>query len=173
MSLYITSKINHTTSGLIGEHIATAAILGRGWACAMVQQDGFDLVAINDQDAYRVQVKSCRITARTGNRKSLQFPLGIGKEKRLPKRGDYDILACVSTEMRCVYFVPIFDIDVAKYTLKQSYFNPQFEQDSWEYTIQELTNEKKITKSPSLRYNRSRDGSSRNRIVSPPKRRGS
>jgi len=52
--------ITHTTAGLIGEHIATAAILQRGWGCAMAQADGMDLIAWNKETGQKllVQVKS-------------------------------------------------------------------------------------------------------------------
>ena len=101
--------ITHTTAGLVGEHIATAAILQRGWGCAMAQADGMDLIAWNKETGQKllVQVKSCQVS-RTSKGNSAQFQLGLGgvkdregvKRKRLPNKNDYDLLALVSSEQR-------------------------------------------------------------------------
>lgn len=169
--MYISEKITHTTAGLVGEHIATAAILQRAWGCAMTQQDGFDLIAVNGRESYRVQVKSCALSFRP--RQSCQFIIGIGKSKRLPTREDWDIIALVSSEQRSVIFKPLWDAQQSKLTIPASYFTAEAEIESWEKTIRDLRNEKEFTKPPSLRHNKSGDGSGRHRIVSPPNRRGS
>jgi hypothetical protein len=172
---FLGEKVTNTTAGLIGEHIACQAVLQRGWACAMVQQDGFDLVAISPDGSqtYRVQVKACALSHRGLRRNTLQFLTGLGKHKRLPTREDYDIIALVSSEQRAVFFMPISDIKLAKISKSKNFFNPDCELSSWEQTIEVLKNEKRITEQTTLRNHRSRNGSSRNRIVSPPKRRGS
>lgn len=171
--MFIGEKVTNTTAGLIGEHIAASAILQRGWSCSMCQQDGFDLIAINGRETYRVQVKACALSNRGVRKNTLQFITGIGKEKRLPTKDDWDILACVSSESRAVIFMPISSVNLTKITKSINLFTPDAEYESWGRTIQELRNEKKITEPPPLRHNRTRDGSGRNRIVSPPNRRGS
>lgn len=170
---FLGEKVSNTTAGLIGEHIAASAILQRGWACAMAQQDTFDLVAINNQETYKVQVKACAFSCRGGNKRTLQFITGIGKHKRLPTRDDWDILACVSSEQRAVIFLPVSAVKLSKITLSINLFTPDEEYSSWAKTIEDLQYEKKFTKPPTLHNNRSRNGSSRNRIISPPNRRGS
>jgi len=167
--MFTSGDITNTTAGLIGEHLAAASILQRGWSCAMVQQDGFDLIAMSDRESYRVQVKACSLYHRRSN--SLQFPIGIGRTKRFPTPADWDILAIVSSDLRAVSFIPIHEVNKQKITRSLNLFTPDDERDSWDHTIEVLRHE--YSKSPPLHNHRTRNGVSRNRIVSPPHRRGS
>ena len=166
---FLGEKTTNTMAGLIGEHIAASAILQRGWACAMTQQDGFDLIAIHDRETYRVQVKACALSHRP-HKKSLQFIMGVGRNKRLPTFADWDILAIVSSETRAVSFLPIHEVNQSKITRSINLFNPDDERDSWDRTIEVLRHE--YSKSPPLHNHRTRSGTGRHRIVSPPNRRG-
>ena len=147
--LYIAARdITHTTAGLIGEHIATAAILQKGWGCAMAQADGMDLVAWNRETGQKllVQVKSCQVS-RTSRGNSAQFQLGLGgvkdrdgvKRKRLPTRQDYDLLALVSSEHRACLFMAVCDVKQHKINKPVSYFeNPDIEQESWDKALERI-----------------------------------
>jgi hypothetical protein len=149
-------------SGLVGEHIASAAIVQRGWGCGMVMQDDYDLIATKGRESYRVQVRSCQLSKRIKySKRTMQFPVGKGKDKRFPSVDDYDILALVSSEQRGCFFMPISAIDRIKFTKPTSLFTPEREIDSWDQTIRILRDE--CTKQTALRDNRTRHGSSRNR----------
>ena len=143
-------ELTHTTAGLIGEHIAAAAILQRGWGCAMAQADGMDLIAWNKEPGPKllVQVKSCQVS-RTSRGNSAQFQLGMGgikdktgvKRKRLPTRQDYDLLALVSSEHRACLFMAVDDVKQTKINKPVSFFeNPDIEVDSWDKAIERIYN---------------------------------
>lgn len=141
--------ITHTTAGLVGEHIVSAAILQLGWGCAMAQSDGMDLIAWNKKTGQKVlvQVKSCQLSRTTRN--SLQFQMGMGgvkdksgvKRKRLPTKADYDVLALVSSEHRACFFMAVDEVKQFKLSKPPSFFlDPHLEADSWNATIERLEN---------------------------------
>ena len=174
LELYIADPdLSNTTAGLVGEHLASAAILQRGWACSMAQQDAFDLIANKGRECYRVQVRSCCWSKRLGTQKqstkSLQFPVGKGGNKRFPTGEDYDILALVSSEQRGCFFMPVSSVDKIKLTMPVSYFNSaEREIDSWDQTIRILRDE--LTQQTTMRNNRARNGSGSNCQLSPQNR---
>lgn len=142
--------LTNTMAGLVGEHIAAAAILQAGWGVAMAQQDSVDLVAFNKITGQRllVQVKSCQ-SSRRGDAK-LSFVIGLGgikqpdgtKKKRMPNPSDYDIIALVSSEHRSCYFMPVTALKYQKITRAISYFtDPHIEVESWEEAVRSF-NEK-------------------------------
>lgn len=133
------SDLSHTSSGQVGEHIAAAAILQRGWGVALASQDSVDLVAWNKETGQRllIQVKSAQISR--GNRRKLEFQLGLGGKKRLPTKHDFDIMALVSSEQRVVYFMPVTAINQKKMNKLPEFFErPDIEVDSWHKSIEEL-----------------------------------
>lgn len=170
LDLYIAvPDLTNTMSGLVGEHIATAAILQRGWSCGMVMQDDFDLIATKGRESYRVQVRSCQLSKRIKySKRTMQFPVGKGSNKRFPTDDDYDMLALVSSEQRGCFFMPISDIDRIKLTKPSSLFTPEREIESWDSTIRILRNE--FTKQTPMRNHRARNGSSSNCQFSPQNR---
>lgn len=161
--------LTNTTYGLIGEHIAAAAILAIGWKCAMAQMDGVDLVAWNDETGQKllIQVKSGQESVQ--KRSSIAFQIGIGgvkqpngtKKKRLPTTGDFDILALVSSEQRTVFFMSVTDVKSQKIT-KQSWVfeDADVEVDSWNLAVEKFNETN--TKQTTLRNVRNRGGSGSN-----------
>lgn len=132
--------VSTTESGLVGEHIAAASVLMRGWRVAMAQQDCVDLIAWHPQTSavLRIQVKACQSSRQSsvGNRNRVRFMTGLGGNKRLPSKKDYDILACVSSEQRTVWFVPVTAIDCKKITKHTDFFeNDDIERDSWVHCL--------------------------------------
>lgn len=142
---FIGEPVTNTTAGLIGEHIAASAILQRGWSAALCQQDGYDIIATLGLENYRVQVKACALSNRRSggkpNAKTLQFPVGIGRKKRMPTREDFDILCLVSSETRACLFMPIIGLNKQKLTKSIHLFSPEGEIDSWDATIKVLRND--------------------------------
>jgi len=142
--------LTNTMAGLVGEHIAAAAILQAGWGVAMAQQDSVDLIAFNKVTGQRllIQVKSCQSSLR-GDAK-LSFVIGLGgikqpngtKKKRMPNPSDYDILALVSSEHRSCYFMPVTALKHQKISRAIRYFtDPHLEIESWEEAVRSI-NEK-------------------------------
>lgn len=169
MTLFIGQPVTNTTAGLIGEHIACSAIIQRGWGAGLCQQDGFDIIAFQGRESYRVQVKACTLSNRRKSRaqtSTLQFITGIGLKKRMPNWSDFDILCLVSSETRACLFMPVTKINKAKITKSINLFTPENEAESWLNTIEVIRNDKS-SKSPPMRNPRPRDGSSRNRKFSP------
>lgn len=162
--MFIADELTNTTAGLVGEHIAAAAILQRGWSASLCQQDNFDIIATQGRENYRVQVKACSLSHRPG-KKSLQFLPGIGRKKRLPTMDDWDILCIVSSETRAALFLPIVDVNSQKITKSINLFTPENEADSWERTIEVIRHE--YSKSPPLHHSGLRYGFSRNRQFPP------
>ena len=162
--MFIADELTNTTAGLVGEHIAAAAILQRGWSASLSQQDGFDIIATRGRENYRVQVKACSLSHRPG-KKSLQFLPGIGRNKRLPTMDDWDILCVVSAETRAALFLPIVKVNSQKLTKSISLFTPENEADSWDQTIEVIRHE--YSKSPPVHYTGPRIGPSSNRELSP------
>lgn len=134
-----TKKLSHTVSGLVGEHIAAAAILQQGWGVAMAAQDSVDLLAWNKDTGQRllIQVKSAQLSRSRENR--LGFQLSLGANKRLPTREDFDIIALVSSDQRVVYFMPVTHITTKKTSKTWGFFEtPDLEAKSWQKSIEEI-----------------------------------
>lgn len=155
MIQFIGEPVTNTIAGLIGEHIAAAAILQRGWSSALCQQDGYDIIATLGIENYRVQVKACALSLRKSNgranAKSLQFPIGIGRNKRMPSRKDFDILCLVSSETRACLFMPVIGLNKQKLTKSIHLFSPENEADSWSTTIEVLRHDRS-SKPPPLHH---------------------
>jgi len=155
MMRFIGEPVTNTTAGLIGEHIAASAILQRGWSAALCQQDGYDIIATLGVENYRVQVKACALSHRKQrgkpNAKTLQFPVGIGRNKRMPTQSDFDILCLVSSETRACLFMPIIGLNNQKLTKNIHLFSPEGEVDSWMQTIEVLRHDRS-SKPPPLHH---------------------
>lgn len=124
-----------TRTGLIGEHIACAAVLSLPGVegAALAQQDKIDLVAWDELGFIRIQVKSGRLRQDRDMRKPCyHFNYGSGLRKVKPKRGDYDMLASVSIEKRRVIFTAVEAITgVSKRINPKRFDDPELEIDSW------------------------------------------
>ena len=129
--------MNETTTGLIGEYIAAAAILGLGWRVSMAQQDRVDMVAWYGQDFIRVQAKTASLLGDSNGRSPRHhFQLGHGcKTKHLPKKEDYDVLCLVSPNARRCLFLPITSVRQYSMRLSASRFTEDAERDSWNKTL--------------------------------------
>lgn len=130
--------MSETTTGLIGEYIAAAAILGLGWRVSMAQQDRVDMVAWNGaHDFIRVQAKTASLlSAADGRSPRHHFQLGHGcKTKHLPKPSDYDVCCLVSPNARRVLFMPVTSIRQRSMRLPPSRFTPEAEADSWDKAV--------------------------------------
>ena len=131
-------NLSHTESGLMGEYIAAASVMARGWRVAMAQQDSVDLIAWHPETSVvlRIQVKACQASKGGDSRYKkdrLRFQMGLGATKRLPTRRDFDILACVSSEQRTVWYIPVTDVDMKKITKSTGFYaNPELETESWQ-----------------------------------------
>ncbi len=136
--------ISQTASGLAGEYIAAASILQRGWRVSLAQQDAVDLIAWHPEtvQTLRVQVKACQASRQdSGHKHRVHFQTGLGGNKRMPTLKDYDILACVSSEQRAVWYQPVTSVQTKKYTKPISFFNdPDLESTSWAKAV-EIINE--------------------------------
>ena len=129
--------MNETTTGLIGEYIAAAAILGLGWRVSLCQQDRIDMVAWYGQDFIRVQAKTASLLGyKVGRSPSHHFQLGHGsKAKKLPTQDDYDVLCLVSPDARRVLFMPVTSIRQYTLRVQPSRFTPEAESDSWDKAV--------------------------------------
>ena len=129
--------MNETTTGLIGEYIAAAAILGLGWRVSMAQQDRVDMVAWYGQDFIRVQAKTASLLGyKVGRSPRHHFQLGHGcKTKKLPTQDDYDVLCLVSPNARRVLFMPVTSIRQYSMRLPASRFTEAAENDSWDKAV--------------------------------------
>lgn len=134
--------ISQTASGLAGEYIAAASVLARGWRVSLAQQDAVDLIAWHPDtgQTIRIQVKACQASRQgKGHKHRVHFQTGLGGKKRLPTIADYDILACVSSEQRAVWYIPVVSINTKKYTKLCTFFeDPHLESDSWANALEVL-----------------------------------
>ena len=134
--------LTQTASGLAGEYIAAASILARGWRVSLAQQDAVDLIAWHPDSGctLRIQVKACQASRQgKGHKHRVHFQTGLGGNKRMPTLMDYDILACVSSEQRAVWYVPVTAINSKKYTRPTSFFDdPDLESDSWAKAVETI-----------------------------------
>ena len=134
-------KISQTASGLAGEYIAAASVLARGWRVALAQQDSVDLIAWHPDSGLtlRIQVKACQSSRQGGGRNRVHFQTGLGGQKRLPTLSDFDILACVSSDQRTVWYIPVTSIREKKLTRNITFFsNPELERESWSHALDTL-----------------------------------
>ena len=130
--------MSETTTGLIGEYIAAAAILAQGWRVSMAQQDRVDLVAWRDNEIFiRVQAKAANLLRdKDGRSPRHHFQLGHGcKAKHLPTKDDYDVLCLVSPNARRVLFMPVTSVRQYSLRLQPSRFTEAAEVNSWDKAV--------------------------------------
>jgi len=129
--------MSETTTGLIGEYIAAAAILAQGWRVSMAQQDRVDMVAWNGQEFLRIQAKAASLLGNQDGRSPRHhFNLGHGcKTKHLPTKDDYDVLCLVSPDARRCLFLPVTSVRQYSMRLPASRFTEAAETDSWDKTV--------------------------------------
>ena len=131
--------MSETTTGLIGEYIAAAAILAQGWRVSMAQQDRVDLVAWRNNEIFiRVQAKAANLLGNQDGRSPRHhFNLGHGcKTKHLPTKDDYDVLCLVSPNARRCLFLPVTSVRQYSLRLPASRFeSPDVEAESWDKAV--------------------------------------
>ena len=130
--------MSETTTGLIGEYIAAAAILAQGWRVSMAQQDRVDMVAWNGQEFLRIQAKAASLLGNQDGRSPRHhFNLGHGcKTKHLPTKDDYDVLCLVSPNSRRCLFMPVTSVRQYSLRLPASRFeSPDVEAESWDKAV--------------------------------------
>ena len=126
----------------MGEHLAAAAIINMQWRAVPCPQDGFDLLAFNDENVFmRVQVKSARLRKQR-DRGALCYhhQLGSGRQKKTrPDPNVYDILARVAIDCRRVWFTAAFTIDKLSERRSPEFFaKPDLEEASWHRAVQQV-----------------------------------
>ena len=129
--------MSETTTGLIGEFLAAAAILAQGWRVSMAQQDKIDMVAWDGQNWVRVQAKAASLLGdKDGRSPRHHFQMGHGcKTKHLPKKEDYDVLCLVSPDARRCLFLPVTSVRQYSMRLSPTRFTEDAERDSWAKTL--------------------------------------
>jgi len=128
-----------TRTGLIGEHIACAAVLSMPgiMGAAMAQQDKIDLLAWDDAGYLRIQVKSRNILPEAdGRTPCYHFNYGMGLNKKKAARGSYDIIASVAIDRRKVIFTALGCVGtVSKRIRARRFDDPDVEIDSWRHAL--------------------------------------
>lgn len=128
-----------TRTGLIGEHIACAAVLSMPsiMGASMAQQDKIDLLAWDDVGYLRIQVKSRNILPEAdGRTPSYHFNYGMGLTKKRAERGAYDIIASVAIDRRKVIFTALDCVGtVSKRIRARRFDDPDVEIDSWRHAL--------------------------------------
>lgn len=128
-----------TRTGLIGEHVACAAVLGMPgiMGAAMAQQDKIDLLAWDDVGYLRIQVKARNMLPEAdGRTPCYHFNYGMGLTKKKAERGAYDIIASVAIDRRRVIFTALDSVGtVSKRISARSFDEPDVEIDSWQHAL--------------------------------------
>jgi len=131
--------MSETTTGLIGEHTALAAILSMdgGWKATHCPMDRIDVLAFCEQTFIRVQVKTATLAVQCHHKSARHhFNLGHGcKTKKLPTKDDYDVLCLVSPNARRCLFMPVSSVQQYSMRLPASRFTPEEEASSWAKTV--------------------------------------
>jgi len=130
--------ISETTTGLVAEYIAAAAVLEQGWRVSLSQQDKVDLVAWNDDRFLRIQVKGSSLRHDSGRSPSYQFQLGSGSKKKvLPTVKDYDVIALVGIHHRRTFFLPTEAVQQYTKRINPRRFEmPEIEAETWQKAIE-------------------------------------
>jgi len=128
-----------TTTGLMGEHLAAAAIIGLGFRAVPCPQDGIDLLAWQGNVFLRVQVKSARLRKQSDRSlPSYHHQMGSGRQKKT--RADpevYDILARVAIDCRRVFFTAAVSVDKLSERRSPEFFaQNNLEAQSWHRAVQ-------------------------------------
>ena len=126
-----------TTTGLMGEYITAAIILGLGWRVSHAQQDAVDLMAWQDQTFIRVQVKSAHLRKQKDHNPVYQFQNGSGRVKKtLPTLDKMDIIAHCAIDARKVHFQAACCVNQYSQRRPPGWFQkPGLEEDSWEKAV--------------------------------------
>lgn len=95
-------------SGEAAEHFVLYKLLSWGIpAVSAPESIGFDIVAFHENRPIRIQVKSsCKLRNETSPLYRFTAKKGARKNSRPYDDGEYDILACVSTDIDKVAFLP-------------------------------------------------------------------
>lgn len=103
-----------TRTGLIGEMYASGIImaLGLGFKVTHCPQDHVDLVAWKDDEFFRIQVKTAKISGEKDRRlPTYHFQFGHGQSmKHIGTVENYDILCCVAFDIRQALFLPVSEV---------------------------------------------------------------
>ena len=125
-----------TKSGRIAEFFACGVIEELGWQTSLCQQDGVDLIAFNQNEFIRIQVKGSRIRKEPNKNNGLQFMCGIGGNKRMPNSQDYDIACMVSLDHRKCWFLHVCAVQRKTIRRPKNFFeNTDLEFESWERSL--------------------------------------
>ena len=128
-----------TTTGLMGEHLAAAAIIDLGYRAVPCPQDGIDLLAFRENIFMRVQVKSARLRKQR-DRGALTYhhQLGSGRQKKTrPNPNTFDILARVAIDCRRVWFTAAYSVSkLSERRSPEFYAQPDLEFQSWHRAVQ-------------------------------------
>lgn len=94
--------------GTAGEHLACSVLHSFGWTAALVDADGFDIIATRTKEMLRIQVKTTfRIIT---NNKGYQWQTNKGGQKISLTMEDCDIVACVALDLRKIAFFHVTDL---------------------------------------------------------------
>ncbi len=131
--------VTPTTTGLMGEHLAAAAIIDLGYRAIPCPQDGIDLLAFRENIFIRVQVKSARLRKqRDRGTPCYHHQLGSGRDKKTkadPRT--FDVLARVAIDQRRVWFTAAFSVDKLSERKSAEFFaQPDLEAYSWNRAVQ-------------------------------------
>ena len=120
--------------GTAGEHLACSVLHSFGWTAALVDADGFDLLAIRAKEILRIQVKT---TLKRIDGYGYQWQTNRGGTKASLTPDDCDIVACVALDIRRLVFFYVTDL-ANRRTRRVSYSKmcaPDLEPTSWESAL--------------------------------------
>lgn len=120
--------------GTAGEHLACSVLHSFGWTAALVDADGFDLIAILDTEILRVQVKT---TLKRIDGYGYQWQTNKGGGKASLTLDDCDIVVCVALDLRKLVFFHVTDLanQRTRRVGKTKMVVPELESTSWETAL--------------------------------------
>ena len=111
---------NAVQIGRAGEYLVCSSLELLGFQSALVNAQGFDVLMLEDSEAYRVEVKSAK--SKVGNRYKFATSTGSGSKKMMSP-DDCDIVALVALDERMIVFRDVMQINHKRTTVSLEEFN--------------------------------------------------
>jgi predicted RecB family endonuclease len=110
--------------GRVGVHLVCASLEMMGVSASIVEQEGFDVVAVYKGQVLRIEVKATSVAI--GNMQRYSFMTAKGGKKRIISESDCDLVALVDNGGRRCYYMPAKDVIRMKTSLYNHHFKDEF-----------------------------------------------
>ena len=116
--------MSEVSIGKVGVHLVCASLESVGISASIVEQQGFDVVAVYKGKIYRIEVKATSRPIPPNNRYA--YMTAVGGDKRIIDDSHCDVVALVDNSGRRCYYMPAKNIKHRKTSIYSHDFTDEF-----------------------------------------------